>query len=102
MIKKFKFTNAKIKALASHDPASRSSELEFSDDGEVSGLRLLVGKSGSKRFLLRYTFQSKKKSISIVKFGDIDAAQARKYKAQIADGIDHKAEKDSYKTIPTV
>lgn len=106
MIKKFKFTNAKIKALASHDPASRSSELEFSDDGEVSGLKLLVGKSGSKRFLLRYTFQSKKKSISIGKFGDIDVAQARKiarkYKAQIADGIDPKAEKDSYKTMPTV
>ena len=106
MQKRFKFTNAKIKALAPHDPTSSSTELEFSDDGDVSGLKLLVGKSGNKRFLLRYTFQSKKKSIAIGKFGDIDVAQARKiaqkYRAQIAEGIDPKAEKDRYKTMPTI
>ena len=107
MKKKFKFTNALIKALNPHDPNSPSTELELTDDSDVSGLKLLVGKSksGSKRFLLRYTFQGKK-SISIGRFGEIDVALARKiarkYKAQIAEGIDPKAEKDSYKSMPTI
>jgi len=107
MKKKFKFTNARIKALNPHDPNSPSTELELTDDSDVSGLKLLVGKSksGSKRFLLRYTFQGKK-SISIGRFGEIDVALARKiarkYKAQIAEGIDPKAEKDSYKSMPTI
>jgi len=107
MKKKFKFTNARIKALNPHDPNSPSTELELTDDSDVSGLKLLVGKSksGSKRFLLRYTFQGKK-SISIGRFGEIDVALARKiarkYKAQIAEGIDPKVEKDSYKSMPTI
>jgi len=106
MQKKFKFTNAKLKAIAAHDKNSASTELELTDDSDVSGLKLLVGKSGSKRFLLRYTFQSRKRSISIGKFGDIDVTTARKiarkYHAMIAEGSDPKVEKDSYKTMPTI
>lgn len=106
MKKKFKFTNAKLKALNPHDRDSPSTELELSDDSDVSGLKLLVGKTGSKRFLLRYTFKSKKRSIAIGRFGDIDVAMARKiaqkYKSKIAEGKDPKAEKDSYKLIPTL
>jgi integrase len=106
MENQFKFTNANLKAIQPHDKHSPSSELELSHEGDVSGLKLLVGKSGSKRFLLRYTFQSARKSILIGKFGDIDVNQAikiaKKLKAQIAEGIDPKAEKDSYKTMPTI
>jgi len=106
MQKKFKFTNAKLKSIKPHDKDSPSTELELSDDSDVSGLKLLVGKSGNKRFLLRYTFKSKKCSIAIGKFGDIDVATARKiaqkHKALIAEGIDPKVEKDSYKTMPTL
>lgn len=106
MQKKFKFTNAKLKAIKPHDKDSPSTELELSDDSDVSGLKLLVGKSGNKRFLLRYTFQSRKRSIAIGKFGDIDVATARKiaqrHKSLIAEGIDPKVEKDSYKTMPTI
>ena len=106
MQKKFKFTNAKLKSIKPHDKDSPSTELELSDDSDVSGLKLLVGKSGSKRFLLRYTFKSKKCSIAIGKFGDIDVATARKiaqkHKTLIAEGIDPKVEKDSYKTMPTL
>lgn len=106
MQKKFKFTNAKLKSIKPHDKDSPSTELELSDDSDVSGLKLLVGKSGNKRFLLRYTFKSKKCSISIGKFGDIDVATARKiaqkHKTLIAEGIDPKVEKDSYKTMPTL
>lgn len=106
MKKKFHFTNAKLKALKPHDANSPSTELELSDDSEITGLKLLVGKSGSKRFLLRYTFQSRKRSIAIGRFGDIDVATARKiarkYKAQLASGVDPKQERDSYKHNPTV
>jgi len=106
MQKKFKFTNAKLKSIKPHDKDSPSTELELSDDSDVSGLKLLVGKSGNKRFLLRYTFKSKKCSIAIGKFGDIDVATARKiaqkHKMLIAEGVDPKVEKDSYKTMPTL
>lgn len=106
MQRKFYFTNAKIKALESHTASSASTEREYTDDSSVSGLKLLVGKSGSKRFLLRYTFQSRKRSIAIGKFGDIDVQTARtiakKYRAQIAGGVDPKSERDSYRQIPTV
>ena len=106
MQKKFKFTNAKLKAIKPHDKDSPSTELELSDDSDVSGLKLLVGKSGNKRFLLRYTFKSRKRSIAIGKFGDIDVATARKiaqkHKTLIAEGKDPKVEKDSYKTMPTI
>lgn len=71
MQKKFKFTNAKLKAIKPHDKGSPSTELELSDDSDVSGLKLLVGKSGSKRFLLRYTFKSKKRSIAIRSWGQV-------------------------------
>ena len=105
MKKKFKFTNARIRALSPHDPDSPSTELELTDDCDVTGLKLLIGKSGSKRFLLRYSLQGKR-SLSIGKFGEIDVNLARKiarkYKAQIAEGIDPKAEKDSYKSMPTI
>ena len=106
MQKKFKFTNAKLKSIKPHDKDSPSTELELSDDSDVSGLKLLVGKSGNKRFLLRYTFKSKKCSIAIGKFGDIDVTTARKiaqkHKSLIAEGVDPKVEKDSYKTMPTL
>lgn len=106
MQKKFKFTNANLKSIKPHDKNSPSTELELSDDSDVSGLKLLVGKSGNKRFLLRYTFKSKKCSIAIGKFGDIDVATARKiaqkHKTKIAEGTDPKVEKDSYKTMPTL
>lgn len=106
MQKKFHFTNAAIKALKPHDRHSPSTELEFTDDSDVTGLKLLVGKSGSKRFLLRYTYQSRKRSIAIGRFGDIDVATARsvakKYKAQLAAGLDPRDERDSYKQIPTI
>ncbi|PNO58602.1 Arm DNA-binding domain-containing protein [Aeromonas caviae] len=97
---KFRFTNAAIKALPAQQREAGATELEFSDT-EVIGLKLLSGKSqGSKRFLLRYTLQGKKRSIALGRFGDIDVSQARtiarKYKAMLAEGIDPVAERDSY------
>mgnify|MGYP000577897102 CR=1 FL=1 len=102
---KFKFTDARIRALPSNPAAAKSTELEFSDT-EITGLKCLSGKSGSKRFLLRYVFQSRKRSIALGRFPDISVAIARKaaqgYRAMLAEGIDPKAEQAEQKQQPTL
>ena len=103
---KFRFTNSSIKSLPAQRRDAAATELEFSDT-EVIGLKLLSGKSqGGKLFLLRYTLQGKKRSIALGRFGDIDVSQARaiarKHKAMLAEGIDPVAERDSYKSEPTI
>ena len=103
MKKKFKFTTSLLKSLPANPPDAKATELEFSDT-EITGFKYLSGKSGSKRFLLRYTFQGRKTSISIGRFPDIDLATARKiarqHKAQIAMGIDPKAKRDEITNKP--
>ncbi len=59
MQKSFRFTNSSIKALPANTD-TRSTELEVSDT-EVIGLKCLSGRTGNKRFLLRYTFHVPKK-----------------------------------------
>ena len=53
-----------------------------------------------------YAFLKRKCSIAIGKFPDVDLATARKvargYKAQIAEGVDPKAERDKVSVFPTV
>jgi len=67
MKKKFKFTNAGIKALPSNPKYSKSTDLEVSDT-LIIGMKCQSGKNGSKRFLLRYTFQGRKCSIAMAAF----------------------------------
>jgi hypothetical protein len=65
---KFKFTDARIRALPTNPSTAKSTKLEFSDT-EITGLKCLSSKkAGSKRFLLRYVFQSRKRSISLERF----------------------------------
>ncbi|WP_232060930.1 Arm DNA-binding domain-containing protein [Vibrio taketomensis] len=94
---------------------SRSTDLEWSDgggDNSVIGLKVLVGKTGNRRFLLRYSSKnflrshdkpSRKASISLGRFPDLSVEEARKkarkLKVQIADGIDPKIERDSRSTV---
>lgn len=103
--KKFKFTNTNLKTLPANPATSSSTELEVSDT-EIIGLKCLSGKTGNKRFLLRYKFNARKCSITIGRFPDIEINQARKiarkYKGMIADGIDPKAERDNQVESPTV
>ena len=76
---KFRFTNSSIKSLPAQRRDAAATELEFSDT-EVIGLKLLSGKSqGSKRFLLRYTLQGKKRSIALGRFGDIDVRSGQSH-----------------------
>ncbi|EJI1280453.1 site-specific integrase [Vibrio vulnificus] len=105
MKKRFKFTNSNLKSLPANTTTTKTTELEFSDT-ECIGLKLLSGRNGSKRFLFRYTFHGRKRSIAIGRFPDIDVITARKvvrnYKVQLAEGTDPKQERDAVKHIPTV
>ena len=89
MIKKFKFTNDRIRSLPANEKSSSSTELKVTDT-ELVGFKCLSGKSGNKRFLLRYTFNGRKRSINLGRFPDIDVAAARKavrsYRARLAEG----------------
>lgn len=97
IIKKFKFTDKAIKALPANDRASKSTELEVSDT-LVQGLKCLVGKTGNKRFLFRYTYNFKKQSISLGRVADISVARARqkaqKHRVSLGEGINPKVERD--------
>ncbi|WP_237716161.1 Arm DNA-binding domain-containing protein [Moritella dasanensis] len=75
--KTFKFTNANLKPLPSNQANSSSTELEVSDT-EIIGLKCLAGKTGNKRFLLRYKFSGRKCSVTIGRSPDIDINQVRK------------------------
>ncbi|EKN3392636.1 site-specific integrase [Yersinia enterocolitica] len=104
MQKSFRFTNATIKTLPINTD-TRSTELEVSDN-EVIGLKCLSGRTGNKRFLLRYTFHGTKKSIGIGRFPEVDVGTARqiarRHKEAIALGHDPKAERDNYRAEPTL
>jgi integrase len=67
-------------------------------DTLVQGLKCLVGKTGNKRFLFRYTFNSKKQSLSLGRYGDIDVTTARqmaqKHRVTLGEGVNPKAERD--------
>ena len=97
MIKKFKFTDKAIKALPANDRLSKSTELEVSDT-LVQGLKCLVGKTGNKRFLFRYTFNSNKQSISLGRCDDITVSSVRqvaqKHRVTLGEGVNPKAERD--------
>ena len=99
MIKKFKFTDKAIKALPANDRDSKSTELEVSDT-QVQGLKCLVGKTGNKRFLFRFTYHSTKQSLSLGRFGDINVTGARqiaqKHRVILGEGINPKAGRDCH------
>ena len=105
MQKKFKFSTSLLKSLPSNPSNAKATELEFSDT-EITGFKCLSGKSGSKRFLLRYTFNGRKTSIAIGRFPDIDLSIARKvarqHKSNIAMGIDPRVKRDEVINKPLV
>ncbi|WP_417228249.1 tyrosine-type recombinase/integrase [Amphritea sp.] len=93
---RMRLTNRLIEKFLPHDADSRSTEREISDT-DVVGLKLLIGKNGSKKFLLRYTYRSHKRSIAIGPFGPLSITEAREmanqYKGMVAKGTDPKQEK---------
>ena len=97
----FRFTQKTLAALPPNPKSSKSSDFEVSDV-QVPGLKLLVGKSGTKKFLLRYSINQRKCSIALGTFGVMNVDEARalanRYKAQVAQGIDPKQERDEFRS----
>lgn len=74
---RFRFTNERIRALPANPPEAKSTDLECSDT-EVVGLKCLSGRTGQKRFLLRYrTLDGKKRSLTLGRFPTLDVNAAR-------------------------
>jgi len=94
---KFKFTDKSIKALKTPPRDSPSTEFEATDS-QTMGLKCLVGKTGNKRFLFRYTFNQRKQSIGLGRFGDINVADSRKlaqkYRMTLNEGINPKVDRN--------
>jgi integrase len=94
---KFKFTDKSIKALKTPPRDSPSTEFEATDS-QTMGLKCLVGKTGNKRFLFRFTFNQRKQSIGLGRFGDINVSDARKiaqkYRITLNDGINPKVDRN--------
>ncbi|ALO36146.1 hypothetical protein CMT41_16465 [Colwellia sp. MT41] len=102
MLKRFKFTDKVIKALPNNPSNSASTDVEYCDT-QVIGLKCLVGKTGNKRFLFRYTFNGRKQSIGLGSITDINVSTARKisqkYRVSLSEGINPKAERDSQQRL---
>ena len=100
MITKFKFTQKSIEALPPNSKDARSTDQEYSDS-QVSGLKLLVGKNGNKKFLFRYTLRSRKCSTALGSYGALTVDEARTLsnhcKALVTQGRDPKQERDEFK-----
>jgi len=92
-MKRFKFTQTKLVSLPANPADSKATEQEYSD-AVVIGLKVLVGKSGNKKFLYRYSYKGKKRSIGIGAFGAFTVEKARavanQHKATVANGEDPK------------
>ncbi|MCU8220417.1 integrase family protein [Vibrio vulnificus] len=79
------------------------------DSGLPTGVRCLVGKSGGKRFLLRYIspqVPGKKSAIGLGRHPETDLVTLRKiakeYRQKILEGIDPKLERDNQATEKTM
>ncbi len=94
---KFKFTDKSIKALKTPPRDSPSTEFEATDS-QTMGLKCLVGKTGNNRFLFRYTFNQRKQSIGLGRFGDINVSDARKlaqkYRMTLNEGVNPKVDRN--------
>jgi len=105
MSNRFKFTTKAIDALPPQKANSKSTEKEYTDT-EISGLKLLVGKTGTKKFLLRYVINGRKFAIAIGIYPAIELPQARQMamelKSKIAQGINPKLEREAYKNRMTL
>ena len=102
--RKFRFTMRRIADIPKHEKASRSREMEYSDE-EVVGLRLLVSKNGRKFFHLRYRFDGRKRVIRIGEFPSTTLQDARRganeYKNMVSQGVDPMAERDKRTDVMT-
>lgn len=103
--RRFRFTHALLEALPAHDVDSPSREMEYSDT-EITGFRLLVGKTGRKTFYQRYVLEGRKGVARIGPFPSVSLKDARtrahEVRSMVARGEDPKAEREARAAVPTV
>ncbi len=96
--KRFKFSKSLLQDLPATPEDSASRETEYSDSA-CTGLRAIVNRKGVVRFMFRYNFEGRKRSLMIGELGAFDVKDARlranEFKRMVADGIDPKAERDA-------
>lgn len=101
-----RLTTAFLNNLKPNPANAKSTDYEVNlsvmkDSGLPIGVRCLIGKSGNKRFLLRYTspITGKKASISLGKHPETELnvlrKLAREYRQKILEGVDPKLERDN-------
>jgi integrase len=105
MTRKFNFTNRSLASLPNHDASSPSSSAEYSDT-QVRGLRMTVGKTGTKTFGMRYqTAAGIKRFARIGTFPAIELAEARakalEMRAILDRGGDPLEDNDRLKAMPS-
>lgn len=86
-------------AIGNIQPTDKDQEIT---DDKVLGLKVRIGKSGTKTFYLYYKIDGRKRKYKIGKFGEIGLPVARKaaekLKAQIALGQDPQAQRQEVRT----
>ncbi|EGQ8549550.1 integrase family protein [Vibrio parahaemolyticus] len=110
MSKSQRLTTTFLNNLKPNPRTAKSADYEVNlsamkDSGLPTGVRCLVGKSGGKRFLLRYIspqIPGKKSAIGLGRHPETDLVTLRKiakeYRQKILEGIDPKLERDNQAT----
>ncbi|HCE2180772.1 TPA: integrase family protein [Vibrio parahaemolyticus] len=114
MSKSQRLTTTFLNNLKPNPRTAKSTDYEVNlsamkDSGLPTGVRCLVGKSGGKRFLLRYIspqIPGRKSAISLGRYPETDLVTLRKiakeYRQKILEGIDPKLERDNQTTEKTM
>ncbi|EJK2426855.1 integrase family protein [Vibrio parahaemolyticus] len=114
MSKSQRLTTTFLNNLKPNPRTAKSADYEVNlsamrDSGLPTGVRCLVGKSGGKRFLLRYIspqVPGKKSAIGLGRHPETDLVTLRKiakeYRQKILEGIDPKLERDNQTTEKTM
>ncbi|HCH6179743.1 TPA: integrase family protein [Vibrio parahaemolyticus] len=114
MSKSQRLTATFLNNLKPNPRTAKSTDYEINlsamkDSGLPTGVRCLVGKSGGKRFLLRYIspqIPGKKSAIGLGRHPETDLVTLRKiakeYRQKILEGIDPKLERDNQTTEKTM
>lgn len=111
MSKSQRLTTTFLNNLKPNPRTAKSADYEVNlsamkDSGLPTGVRCLVGKSGGKRFLLRYIspqVPGKKSAIGLGRHPETDLVTLRKiakeYRQKILEGVDPKLERDNQTTV---
>lgn len=114
MSKSQRLTSTFLNNLKPNPRTAKSADYEVNlsamkDSGLPTGVRCLVGKSGGKRFLLRYIspqVPGKKSAIGLGRHPETDLVTLRKiakeYRQKILEGVDPKLERDNQTTEKTM